>query len=83
MWPYSLLLVLLLLTISQKTILYYCVDQLTQGEKMNNQPDPEIFFANSVLSVKSSGIDVSNDLNLPEGKTIAELLYDQQENNKK
>lgn len=50
---------------------------------MNNQPDPEIFFANSVLSVKSSGIDVSNDLNLPEGKTIAELLYDQQENNKK
>lgn len=38
-----------------------------------------IQFVDSVLEVKASGLDndVSNDLNLPQGKSIAELLYDQ------
>ena len=53
-----------------------------QGEKMNN-PEHQGFFANSVLNIKSSGVDISNDLQLPEGKSIAELLYDQQENTQK
>ena len=44
-----------------------------------NNPESSGFFANSSLVVKSSGVDVSNDLQQPEGKTIAELLYDQQE----
>jgi hypothetical protein len=34
-------------------------------------------LANSTLEVKASGcVDVSRDLNLPEGKSIAELLYE-------
>ena len=34
----------------------------------------------SILEVKSSGsIDVTEDLNRPEGKAIAELLYEQEE----
>lgn len=48
-----------------------------------NNPENDSFFANSVLNIYSSGVDVSNDLQLPEGKSIAELLYDQQENNEK
>lgn len=46
-----------------------------------NNPEHEVFFANSVLNIKPSGVDVTNDLQLPEGKSIAELLYDQQKNN--
>lgn len=38
-------------------------------------------LANSILEVKASGcVDVSRDLNLPEGKSIAELLYDSTNN---
>jgi hypothetical protein len=38
-------------------------------------------LANSALEVKASGcVDVSRDLNLPEGKSIAELLYDSENN---
>ena len=36
----------------------------------------------SILEVKASGsIDVTDDLNKPEGKAIAELLHEQEENN--
>lgn len=48
-----------------------------------NNPEHQGFFANSVLNIRSSGVDISNDLQLPEGKSIAELLYDQQENTQK
>ena len=42
----------------------------------------EIRNIDSILEVKASGsIDVSDDLNKPEGKAIAELLYEQQEDN--
>lgn len=43
----------------------------------------ELNIASSVLHVKCSGSElqqqIENDLNLPEGKTIAELLYDQKQ----
>ena len=40
-------------------------------------------LANSSLDVKCSGtIDFVNDLNLPNGKSIAELLEDQSNNEK-
>lgn len=44
----------------------------------------EINLIDSVLDIKASGCDVSDraiaaDLNLPEGKTIAELLNEQKE----
>ena len=43
---------------------------------MNN-----IDLINSVLEVKASGsLDVQNDLLLPEGKSIAELLNEQEKN---
>lgn len=49
---------------------------LVQGEIMNN-----IDLINSVLEVKASGsLDVQHDLSLPEGKSIAELLHDQEKN---
>lgn len=49
---------------------------LAQGEIMNN-----IDLINSVLEVKASGsLDVQQDLLLPEGKSIAELLHDQEKN---
>lgn len=40
----------------------------------------EINLVDSVLEVKASGVEhsVQNDLNLPEGKSIAELLHDQE-----
>tara|TARA_R110000868_G_scaffold410648_1_gene699368 strand:+ start:413 stop:574 length:162 start_codon:yes stop_codon:yes gene_type:complete len=42
----------------------------------------EIRNIDSILEVKASGsIDVSDDLNKPEGKAIAELLHEQQEDN--
>lgn len=35
-------------------------------------------LANSTLDVKTSGtVDINHDLNMPEGKSIAELLYEQ------
>lgn len=38
-------------------------------------------LANSALEVKASGcVDVSRDLQMPEGKSIAELLYDSENN---
>lgn len=55
-----------------------------------NNPENEPFFANSVLHVRCSGNqDILNDLNEPNGKSIAELIYEQEkkphqeENNKK
>lgn len=37
-------------------------------------------LANSTLDIKASGtVDITNDLNMPEGKSIAELLYDKKE----
>ena len=46
----------------------------------------DLNFIDSILDVKASGNqndDILNDLNLPEGKSIAQLLYEQknQENN--
>ena len=42
----------------------------------------EIINVDSVLETKASGcLDVSDDLNLPEGKSIAQLLYEQEEEN--
>jgi hypothetical protein len=42
---------------------------------------PNYSFANSTLDIKASGnVDISQDLNMPEGKSIAELLYDKKEN---
>lgn len=55
----------------------------------NNDHNPEFHLnqlniANSALSIKCSGLDmenqIKNDLNLPEGKSIAELIYEQEEN---
>lgn len=39
----------------------------------------QINFVDSILTVKASGLDdqIANDLQLPQGKTIAELLHDQ------
>jgi len=37
----------------------------------------------SVLDIRSSGIDITDDLNKPDGKTIAELLNDQETNENK
>jgi len=53
---------------------------LLQGEIMN--PD-HINFIDSILTVKASGLEqeVSEDLLLPQGKSIAELLHDQKEEN--
>lgn len=47
--------------------------------------DPDINLIPSILTVKASGAlaDPAPDLELPEGKTIAELLNDQKENTKK
>jgi len=46
---------------------------------MNN-----IDLINSILEVKSSGtLNVESDLDLPEGKSIAELLNDQEKNEQK
>lgn len=45
--------------------------------------DEELNLIASILEVKASGIDqqVSEDLQLPDGKSIAELLDDQKEKN--
>jgi hypothetical protein len=45
---------------------------------MNNDINPDILIS-SILEVKASGVDVSNDLLLQEGKSIAELLHDQEQ----
>lgn len=46
---------------------------------MNNNID----LINSVLDVKASGnLDVQKDLELLDGKSIAELLHDQENNEK-
>jgi hypothetical protein len=52
---------------------------LAQGEKMTN---PEFNIVDSILTVKASGIDLSiqQDLSLPQGKSIAQLIYDQENN---
>jgi hypothetical protein len=41
--------------------------------------EDHIKFVSSILEVKASGLDneIINDLSLPPGKSIAELLYDQ------
>ena len=45
---------------------------------MNNEINPDILIA-SILEVKASGVDVTADLNSEEGKSIAELLDDQEQ----
>lgn len=43
--------------------------------------DQIIHNIDSVLETKASGnLDVTHDLNQPNGKSIAELLYEQEEN---
>lgn len=43
----------------------------------------DLNLANSSLEVKASGcVDVSRDLKMPEGKSIAELLSESQKNDK-
>lgn len=48
-----------------------------QGEKMTN---PDFNIVDSILEIKASGVDlnIEQDLSLPEGKSIAQLLYDQE-----
>jgi hypothetical protein len=48
-----------------------------QGEKMTN---PEMNIVASILTVKASGADlnINHDLELPQGKSIAQLIYDQE-----
>jgi hypothetical protein len=48
---------------------------------MNKEINPNILIS-STLQVKASGVDVSNDLLLQEGKSIAELLNDQENHQK-
>jgi len=50
-----------------------------QGEKMIDQNHPQ--FVPSVLNVKATAnCEVSeSELNLPEGKSIAELIYEEKE----
>lgn len=43
-----------------------------------NEPINQDDLISSILEVKASGVDVTNDLSLEEGKTIAELLDDQE-----
>lgn len=41
--------------------------------------EPEFHLVSSILEVKSSGVDIaSQDVLLPDGKSIAELLNDQE-----
>ena len=46
---------------------------------------PEGFFANSVLHVCASGTDstIAKDLELPNGKSISSLIYEQENKNEK
>lgn len=45
---------------------------------MNFSPDYSL--ANSTLNIRASGsVDINNDLKMPEGKSIAELLHEQKE----
>lgn len=45
---------------------------------MTNLP---INLVESILTVKASGSNVDHDLSLPDGKSIAQLLYDQENKN--
>lgn len=50
-----------------------------QGEKMTNS---QFNLVDSILVVKASGgPDINQDLQLPQGKSIAQLLYDQKKQN--
>lgn len=53
-------------------------------ENLNRPTPDQINIIQSTLSVKCSGnelqLSIEKDLQLPEGKTIAELLYDQEKN---
>lgn len=49
---------------------------------MNNEINQDILIS-SILDVKASGVDVTSDLSLQEGKSIAELLNDQEEKESK
>lgn len=46
---------------------------------MSNDDNNNPIVIGSILEVKASGVDISNDLLLEKGKSIAELLHDQQE----
>lgn len=49
---------------------------------MNNEINDDSLIS-SILEIKASGVDVSDDLQQHEGKSIAELLHDQEEKNNK
>jgi hypothetical protein len=52
-----------------------------QGEKMNNF---DLNIVDSILEIKASGnLNITEDLQKPEGKSIAQLIYEQkkEENN--
>jgi len=49
-----------------------------QGKKMNKINTTSI---DSILETKSSGVSIENDLAMPDGKAIAELINDQEKNN--
>jgi len=55
---------------------------LTQGEKMFNH---DYHIVGSSLTVNASGVEqmVAKDLELQDGKSIAELLNDQEKENEK
>ena len=56
---------------------------LPQGEKMSNSYS--INFVDSILTVKASGsitIDAINDLDLPSGQAIAQLINEQEKKDK-
>lgn len=48
-------------------------------------PDNDINLVNSILEVRASGLEkaVASDLNQPDGKSIAELIDDQEKENNK
>ena len=48
---------------------------------MNNDDNNPIVIG-SILEVKASGVDIAYDLELEEGKSIAELLDDQENKSK-
>lgn len=56
------------------------VDPFNARYKMSNSNE-KVVNLDSILEVKASGslnFDVSDDLNMPEGKSIAELIHDKE-----
>lgn len=57
---------------------------MSNDKNIDHKITDQLNIIDSVLSIKCSGIEledqINNDLNLPQGKSIAELIYDQEEN---